>query len=115
MSEGRGLMGNYEILQDFELDEASLLIVRVDAGLRIDPHLHRHTTQIYVALEGDLLVEQDDTSRHLEPFETVRVPANVVHRARPAGETAVLMNISIPRLTADDQLTPPAPPDLEGA
>ena len=115
MPEERGLMGNYEILQDFEIDEASLLIVRVGANLQIDPHLHRRTTQIYVALEGELLVELGDTSQRLQPFETVRVPPHVVHRATPGGEGAVLMNISIPPLAVGDQLTPPDPPDTGNA
>lgn len=110
------LVGNYDLLEDFECSRASVRVLRLRGeSERVEPHAHRQTSQIYVALQGRALVEIDGVPTPLEPYKAVLVPAFAEHCAMAAGiEDAIVMNISVPPLSAADQapLAPGQPRDL---
>lgn len=98
-------VGQYEILQDFEAtDQASVRVFRLTNEAEVEAHVHHMTTQIYVAIQSRVIVERDGIAAPLDPYQAVMVPPGTVHRAYPAGAEAVLMNISVPPLKADDQV-----------
>ncbi len=101
-------VGNYDLLEDFETDDATVRVLRMaPAGQSIQQHLHEKTTQIYVALQGRVRVEVEGKTVDLEPYRATVIPAGKAHGAGAVGETAILINTSIPPLAAADQI--PAP------
>ncbi len=103
-------VGLYQILQDFECPTASVRVFRMtSSGDAVAGHIHRRSMQIYVALEGSVLVDVDGVETLLEPYGALPVWPGSRHSATPAGADAVLMNISIPPLAADDQIASPLP------
>jgi hypothetical protein len=109
-------VGVYEILQDFSCPSAGVRVFRLnDEGDAVGGNLHRRSMQIYVALEGSVVVEVEGVERTLTPYDALPVWPGMKHRASPVAGNAVLMNISIPPLGADDQLPldeSGEPPDL---
>lgn len=109
-------VGIYDILQDFECPTASVRVFRMASPAEaIGGHAHRRSMQIYVAIEGEAIISIDGVESRLRPFEAVAVWPGAVHSATPAGTEAVLMNISVPPLAADDQAATPIvhePPDM---
>jgi mannose-6-phosphate isomerase-like protein (cupin superfamily) len=98
-------VGLYHILQDFECPTASVRVFRMaSTGDAVAGHVHRRSMQIYVALEGSVLVDVDGVETVLEPYGALPVWPGSKHSATPVGADAVLMNISIPPLAADDQV-----------
>lgn len=106
MSEQRPIpVGVYEVLQDFSCPTASVRVFRLAAeGDAVGGHIHRRSMQIYVALEGSVVVELEGVEHTLVPFDALPVWPGMKHRASPVAGDALLMNISIPPLTADDQV-----------
>lgn len=103
-------VGEYELLTDFECPSASVRVFRLLPRHPVQTHEHRKSMQIYVALEGDVEIEQDGVIQALRPFEAVAVWPRTRHSARVhSGDMAVVMNISIPPLSADDQRLPEEP------
>lgn len=101
-------VGNYELLEDFESPAATVRVLRMArTGQAVERHVHERSAQIYVALQGRVRVEIDGRVAELEPFHAMNVPAGAVHGAAPVGESAVVMNISVPPLGADDQIPVP--------
>lgn len=101
-------VGLYHILQDFECPAASVRVFRMaSTGDSVAGHVHRRSMQIYVALEGSVVVDVDGVETLLEPYGALPVWPGSVHSATPVGADAVLMNISIPPLAADDQVAAP--------
>jgi len=98
-------VGLYHILQDFECPTASVRVFRMaSTGDAVAGHVHRKSMQIYVALEGSVVVDVDGVETVLEPYGALPVWPGSKHSATPVGADAVLMNISIPPLAADDQV-----------
>lgn len=98
-------VGLYHILTDFEGPTASVRVFRLSsAGDAIGSHLHRRSMQIYVALEGSVVVDAGGVETVLRPFEVLQVWPGTLHTTSPVDGDAVVMNISIPPLAADDQL-----------
>ena len=101
-------VGNYDLLEDFDTESATIRVLRMaPTGQTIQQHRHEKTTQIYVALQGRIRVEVEGKTIDLEPYRATVIHAGKPHGAAPAGETAILMNVSIPPLAADDQLPVP--------
>jgi len=101
-------VGNYDLLEDFETDDVTVRVLRIaSAGESIQQHLHERTTQIYVALQGRVRVEVEGKTVDLEPYGAIVIPAGKAHGAGSLGEAAILMNISVPPLAADDQILAP--------
>ena len=110
MSERPPVIGRYALLEDFEAKEASIRIIQLASqDESVDVHLHRQSVQFYVALEGDVVVSCDGVARLLRQYEVFRVPRESVHGVRAAGDWAVIANISVPPLAADDQSAAPLP------
>ncbi len=97
-------VGVYDLLQDFESPAVSVRVLRVSSRQAIHEHVHRRSMQIYVALEGQVAVDCDGVETTIEPYQTVTVWPGTIHGARAAVGTAVVMNISVPPLGADDQV-----------
>lgn len=98
-------VGLYQILQDFECPTSSVRVFRMKPGAdAIAGHVHHRSMQIYVALEGTVLVDVDGVDTVLKPYDVLPVWAGRRHSASPVDGGAVLMNISIPPLAADDQV-----------
>jgi mannose-6-phosphate isomerase-like protein (cupin superfamily) len=97
--------GAYDLLQDFQCSKASVRILRIPAQSKsVRKHVHARSAQIYVALEGRVLVELDGDWYPLDPYEALYVPIGSEHAASPAGEEpVVVMNISVPPLGPRDQ------------
>lgn len=99
------MVGQYELVQDFDSPEASIRVFRVWAGgHEVQTHVHQHSTQFYVALEGSVAIERDGVETVIAPYEVVRVTRGTSHGARATGAEAVVLNISVPPLRADDQV-----------
>lgn len=98
-------VGVYEILQDFTCPTASVRVFRLAAeGDAVGGHVHRRSMQIYVALEGSVAVEVEGVELTLHPFDALPVWPGQKHRASPIAGDALLMNIAVPPLAADDQV-----------
>lgn len=98
-------VGNYEVLQDFESVDASIRVIEMgDSSHTVGPHVHLHSTQTYLALEGTVSVTVDGVETVIRPYECVHVPVGARHATRPVGGRAVIANISVPPLRVDDQL-----------
>lgn len=68
-------------------------VVRLSVMSR-DFHWHRHTNsdEVLMPIEGSLIVDFEDQTMTIPPGEFVRVPRNVLHRTRPAGERVVTLS-----------------------
>jgi mannose-6-phosphate isomerase-like protein (cupin superfamily) len=105
-------VGNYEVLQDHEMRDASIRVIRMDSAAdAVEPHVHHRSQQVYFALEGRAVITVDGVEQTIEPYAAVTIPRGAVHTARPADGVAVVMNISLPPLTAEDQI--PMPPGAD--
>jgi mannose-6-phosphate isomerase-like protein (cupin superfamily) len=95
----------YQLLQDFECAATSVRVFRMQ-GARdaVGSHVHRRSAQVYVALRGTVMVDVDGMETVLAPYQALAVWPGQGHSASAVGGEAVLMNISVPPLGADDQV-----------
>ena len=104
-------VGRYEVLQDAEGSEASVRVIKIaNADFGVDPHVHMRSSQIYIALAGKVVINVEGVETVLEPYQTLNVAIGVLHSARAIDGVAVVANISVPPLGADDQL--PRSPEI---
>jgi mannose-6-phosphate isomerase-like protein (cupin superfamily) len=68
-------------------------VVRLSVMTR-DFHWHRHSDsdEVLMPLEGSLIVDFEDKTLTVDVGEFVRVPRNVLHRTRPAGDKVVTLS-----------------------
>lgn len=68
-------------------------VVRLSVMTR-DFHWHRHTNsdEVLMPVEGSLIVDFEDATLTVDVGEFVRVPRNVLHRTRPAGDKVVTVS-----------------------
>jgi mannose-6-phosphate isomerase-like protein (cupin superfamily) len=109
-------VGNYEVLQDFERPNVGVRVLRLKRGTgAIEGHTHQRSMQMYVAIEGGVTVHIDGEQTLLQPYQAVPIWPGSAHSAEATMEDAVLLNISLPALSAEDQLPigiTPEPPDF---
>ncbi len=107
-------VGRYQVLEEHDSRGASVRVIRIHASTEaVEPHVHIFSTQTYVALEGRVAITCDGVETVIAPYEAVLVPPGVTHGARAMDAVAVVMNISVPPLGADDQIAAlPEPEDL---
>src|SRR3954468_24743124 len=88
--EASRVVGDWE---NFVLADVNDHVVRLSV-MRRDFHWHRHTNsdEVLMPVEGSLIVDFEDRSLTLAVGEFVRVPRNVLHRTRPAGEKVVTLS-----------------------
>ncbi len=97
-------VGVYELLTDFDQRSMSVRVFRLSPGQeQVNLHRHRYSTQVYVALEGQVAVHRDGVETVLAPYQALEVIPGMVHGARAVDDFAVVMNISTPPLAVDDQ------------
>jgi mannose-6-phosphate isomerase-like protein (cupin superfamily) len=56
-------------------------------------HRHPNSGETFIVIEGILILETQDKVLHLEAGGIATIPANVVHRTRPAGERSVNLTV----------------------
>ncbi|HEX4481955.1 MAG TPA: cupin domain-containing protein, partial [Rudaea sp.] len=68
-------------------------VVRLSVMTR-DFHWHRHcdSDEMLMPVEGSLIVDFEDKTLTVDVGEFVRVPRNVLHRTRPAGDKVVTLS-----------------------
>jgi mannose-6-phosphate isomerase-like protein (cupin superfamily) len=71
-------------------------------------HLHPNSDETFIAMEGTLVLETKDQVLNLEPGQVATVPANLVHRTRPAGARSV--NLTVERGNTETILAEPQRP-----
>lgn len=89
----REAAGVTEDWKNWVLADVNDHVVRISVMTR-DFHWHRHSNsdEVLLALEGSLIVDFEDGSITAAPGEFVRVPRDVLHRTRPAGERVVTLS-----------------------
>lgn len=98
------MVGIYELITDFDQRSMSVRVFRLHAGTeQVDLHRHRYSTQVYVALDGEVAIHRDGVETVLSPYAAIEVVPGVIHGARAVQDGAVVMNISVPPLAPDDQ------------
>ena len=105
MTERPPIVGGYRLVQDYDAQEASIRVFRVFAEGDVESHIHQHSKQFYVALDGKAIITVDGVETSIRPFEVLPVPVGSLHSARSADDEALLLNISVPRLRPDDQVS----------
>jgi mannose-6-phosphate isomerase-like protein (cupin superfamily) len=93
----------------------SLMDVRVDGGMALDPHVARHEDLLLYILAGDLVVVLDGRRHALTAGDHLAVPRRVpraVHvpgrvrllcLARPGGSERLALRAADPSVTRDDR------------
>jgi mannose-6-phosphate isomerase-like protein (cupin superfamily) len=68
-------------------------VVRISVMTR-DFHWHRHSNsdEVLMPVEGSLIVDFENESLTVDVGQFVRVPRNVLHRTRPAGDRVVTVS-----------------------
>ena len=103
-SERPAPVGQYVLRQDFQCPTSSIRVIAMASEAEaVGGHVHHRSMQIYVALEGAIKVDIDGLETQLKPYQALPVWPGSRHTAWPVDGPAVLMNISIPPLGADDQ------------
>ncbi len=89
-SESSRAQGDWE---NWPLASVNDHVVRLSV-MRRDFHWHRHTDsdEVLMPVEGSLIVDFEDGTMAVDVGEFVRVPRNVLHRTRPAGEKVVTVS-----------------------
>lgn len=85
--------------QDTEGAPASVHLVEISEDSR--PHFHKETTEIYVVLEGEGILEADGKEIPLRPMTAVTIFPGCVHRAR--GSNLKVLNIPFPPFDPEDE------------
>jgi mannose-6-phosphate isomerase-like protein (cupin superfamily) len=97
-------VGNYEVLKDWEDARTSIRVIAMEGEPeRIARHVHQRSEQVYLVLEGEVEIQKGESVLQLGPYDVAVIPIGVPHGARPVGSRAVIANISVPPLAADDQ------------
>lgn len=96
-------MGDYQVLADIRMLECSLRVLRLSPGRAVRLHVHRKVTQVYFVIEGVATATIAGENKKLGPRESLRVPINTPH-AISTESSAIVLSISIPPLTLDDQV-----------
>ena len=56
-------------------------------------HRHPNSDETFIVMEGTLVLETQDKILRLEPGHIATIPANVVHRTKPAGTRSVNLTV----------------------
>lgn len=57
-------------------------------------HLHSNSDEIFIVLEGTLVIELEDRTVELGPQQLFTIPRNTPHRTSPRGERSVNLTVS---------------------
>jgi mannose-6-phosphate isomerase-like protein (cupin superfamily) len=79
---------------------ASLHLVEIKEASRT--HYHRHTTEIYLVLEGEGLMELDGQAYPVRPMTAIYIPPGCRHRA--IGPLKIV-NLPVPPFDPQDEWT----------
>jgi mannose-6-phosphate isomerase-like protein (cupin superfamily) len=62
-------------------------------------HRHPESDETFVGVDGELIIQFEDSEVVVKPGQLVTVPAGTLHRTRPAGERSV--NLTFERAGAE--------------
>ncbi len=98
------LVGEYDLVQDFVNNNMSIRVLQMDGDDNaVGPHVHYRSSQVYIGLSGKAAITCDGVEHIVNPYDIVSIPVRSLHAARAVDGPAVVMNISVPPLRADDQ------------
>ena len=69
-------------------------------------HRHPDSDETFVGVDGELVIELEDSEILVRPGELVTVPAGTIHRTRPRGARSV--NLTFERVNATTEFLEPA-------
>lgn len=69
-------------------------------------HRHPDSDETFVGVDGELVIELEDSEILVRPGELVTVPAGTLHRTRPRGARSV--NLTFERVNAATEFLEPA-------
>ncbi len=72
-----------------------------------DWHSHPDSDELFIGVEGELVIEFEDRTCVLRPGEMLAVPRGVIHRTRPAAGRSV--NLTVERTDAETRFIGDAP------
>ena len=98
-------MGDYEVLSYVEMPECSLRILSLKPAQFVASHYHKESVQVYTVLDRQVEARVGDRTYQLRPYETVRIEKGTIHSVRAIGDSALVLSLSIPFLSRDDQHT----------
>lgn len=96
-------MGDYGVLSHVEMPECSIRIIWLREAEFVAPHYHDLSTQIYTVLDREVETRIGEGTFRLRPYETVRIERGTVHSIRPLDGPALVLSLSIPPLSREDQ------------
>ncbi len=68
---------------------ARVVLICLDDGQNVPPHFHNHTDDIFVAIEGEGVIETAETQLSLMPGTCQMVLAGTQHTVRPVSGSRV--------------------------
>ena len=89
---------------------ATLHLVEIDGAAQL--HYHQRTTELYLILEGEGIVELDGKQVAVKPLTALLIPPGCRHRA--IGRLR-LINIPVPAFDPADEFVVEAMPEAAGA
>jgi len=67
------------------------------------PHFHKHTTETYTVVQGDLEVRLDGEKYRLDPGDVIKISPGVIHSARSLGGAPARITVTcIPEWSQED-------------
>ncbi|MBI2916423.1 MAG: cupin domain-containing protein [Chloroflexi bacterium] len=96
-------VGNYEVVSHVETPECSLRVIRLGADRKVELHYHERSSQVYFVLAGEVEITINKDPRRLVPQQSARVAPFVPHGVRAADSSALVLSISVPPLSPEDQ------------
>lgn len=84
-----------ELSQDVEYDNHPIAAINdhvVRVSIMTEPypwHFHPNSDEIFLVVEGKLVIEFENGLRELSPGQLLTVPSGTRHRTRPAGSRSV--------------------------
>lgn len=88
------IRGNTEKYFNAPLNVVNDHVVRI--GIMTEPyfwHYHPDSDEVFLGVEGTLVIELEDKTVELSPGQLFTVPKNVPHRTFPKGERSVNLTI----------------------
>lgn len=89
------------------LNTANDHIVRV--GIMTEPfywHYHPNSDEIFLGVEGILIIDFEDSSIELGPGQLCTVPQNILHRTRPKGARSVNLTFELKDMQTISKMPP---------
>jgi mannose-6-phosphate isomerase-like protein (cupin superfamily) len=61
-------------------------------------HFHPNSDEVFLAIEGSILIELETHTVELQPGQIFTVPMNVKHRTRPMGKRSINLTFELDKM-----------------